>query len=75
MLRHAYYKAYFPVDSGTPPLELANSGDHLVVNAREAGRFHGVELIVRQTKHSCELRGRPHEQTATGGGCVLRYRR
>ncbi len=22
MLRHAYYKAYFPVDSGTPPLGL-----------------------------------------------------
>lgn len=24
MLRHAYYKAYFPVDSGTPPLELSD---------------------------------------------------
>ncbi len=23
MLRHAYYKAYFPVDSGTPPLGLS----------------------------------------------------
>ena len=32
MLRHAYYKAYFPVDSGTPPLELAYSGDHLEEN-------------------------------------------
>lgn len=35
MLRHAYYKAYFPVDSGTPPLGLGFPGraDLLVVNA------------------------------------------
>ena len=26
MLRHAYYKAYFPVDSGTPPLGLSLGG-------------------------------------------------
>ncbi len=29
MLRHAYYKAYFPVDSGTPPLGLSASYDLL----------------------------------------------
>lgn len=29
MLRHAYYKAYFPVDSGTPPLGLSSSFDSL----------------------------------------------
>ena len=25
MLRHAYCKAYFPVDSGTPPLGLSSA--------------------------------------------------
>jgi hypothetical protein len=30
MLRHAYYKAYFPVDSGTPPLGLGLGGPTFV---------------------------------------------
>ena len=30
MLRHAYYKAYFPVDSGTPPLGLGPGGPTFV---------------------------------------------
>ena len=53
MLRHAYYKAYFPVDSGTPPLGLGPGGptfvmeNTLVDHKVASGESNFPSIIVR----------------------------